>query len=288
MLTAILSPTKAENKHASFFEKMLQFKTLRPFYVDVMDGSGQVLVAVLPYSADKLIKMPKKKRVRLWQRIIKLFLKSGVECLYLTQELLKLPDAGMFGEYFILPDGQKVFSAMIGETLCMTARRQGRDLTVSEVGVWQSCFDDLGYSFLSAIADSLKYVTLFCTEPLSAAAYAEKIYQQTGLSARISHLLTEMNRCDFVILIDELPYTIVNENTAVIDASQRYGQYCINTVYLTVPPAFAKLSPWIGSVDQRTAELFFYVCGKLSQAVPDVREFLNRLGCRMKNIGYRR
>ncbi len=287
MDTAILLPLQDTAGRIDIYEKKL-FKPGGMGRVRLAATGQEILVAVLPAGLQKLCGINEKKRARLWEKTAKMLLDRGIKTVYLPDELAGLADLSFFGRYFFLPDGRRVFASVTHDILRKLAKQRGADLASSEVGLWQSEFDELGYAFLDAIAGSLKYVTLFTDDYSMAQRCADNIYAQTGLSVCISPGCAHMNKCDFVIFADAPPQITLRDNMTVIDASGSYGRGCVNTVQLSAPPGFEAVAGLCGGLDQRAGELLLRAGGYADPPPGDIPGLLSGLGCRLKGVAFKK
>ena len=183
--------------------------------------------------------------------------------------------------------GRQLFDLLLCDTIKWCAQKSDIDTLKSDVGVWQSCFDEYGYKVLDSIYGEFKYITLYTNLEASARACADRLYAQTGLSVKVSCNVLELNRCDFVIMADEIENPVANENTVIIDESGMCRFRCKNTIEFSLPFGFNALMEYFGMCDQRCMEFLFDICDVNIAREDNINIALKNIGCKFKKVLYK-
>lgn len=247
----------------------------------------EVGVLTIPCSAQQIAQLSARRRGRLWRKCEKALERAGVDCLYAVDDLIGLEGGELLWGNFEMPDGHALMRDMAYNILCQVAKQRGLDLMSAEVGVWQSSFDETGYTVLHSIADSLKYLTLFTGEPASAAPYVERLFLQTGLSANIAQQTCTMARCDVILMLDEYSGPPAGDRTVFLDFSHSWRSGCLNTACFSLPPILSALGPFFGHTDQRAMDFLLHAYEKLLIGETNLSRQIQAIGCRLQQVCYK-
>lgn len=265
---------------------------LRPRWgasLQVLEAGPGIDVLLVPSSADQLAALTERKRGRLWRRCRKMLLGAGVDYLYLAPALLGLEGAAALTEGFSLPEGRTLLRALVGDMLRVTAKQEGIDLLACEVGLWQSSFDEEGYAVLRAIADTARFATIYTDAVESAGPYAERLFYDTGLSPGVTSQLSDMARCDLVVLLEPCLAQIAGDRAVVIDLAMSGRSGCLNQAYFSLLPdqrqaQMAAVLPFLGQADARAVEFLLCAGAGCTARPSELARLAKKLGFRLTSV----
>lgn len=256
------------------------------FEHEIIHAKYPVTVYILPFTEQEMREKKEKKQRKIFLRCIKELMQRDVRCVYITESVLEIAPLEEFERRFTLPSGKAVFDLLISYAVKLCAENAGLNITEAEVGIWQNCFDEHGICLLERLCTDLKYAALYTNSPEAARAFADKLYLQTGLSLKISTKLSEMNRCDVVVLTQACPERIVREETIIIDESGVYPYRCKNTIEFALPFGFNTLMPYFVTANQRCMEFLLAACGAAVSKTTNLPKEIEAIGCHMKRLIY--
>lgn len=287
MKCAIISLTEKHGCAKNRFSNIFKIKGRKIYEIDIVHACMPVTVYTLGYSAGEVCEFSERKLHSVVKKCISALQKRGVNSVYLTDEVIDYIGRKEFCNAFKVAEGHQIFDSLLRDVVRLCSREANLDLPESEVGIWQHCFDEHGYNILENVCDDFKYITLFTKSDAAARVYADMLYEKAGVSVKVSHKLSQLNKCDVVILTDSLDKQITNENTVVIDECGLYPYRCCNTIEFSLPFGFNALMGYFETANQRCMEFLFDVCGISISKNDNTNELLENIGCSVKKILYK-
>lgn len=287
MKSAIVSLGEKREYANNFLSGKLRFSRRSIHEIGIVHADVPVTVYTLGFSGDEICGFSEKKLGRIMKKCISALLSHGVMSVYLTDEVIEYVGRDYFSGHFRLPDGRRIFDALLCEIIHSCPECEKMPLPDAEIGIWQYCFDERGYNILQRVCDCFKYITVFTKSDTAARMYANRLYEAAGISVKVSHKTSHLNKCDVAVLADRLDSPITNENTLIIDESGLYPYRCRNKAEFLLPFGFNALMGYFGDADCRCVDFLFDACGIVMSKNSDINALLESIGCSFKKIIYK-
>lgn len=254
--------------------------------VDNVYADESITVYTFCSDAGRVCEWKEKQLKKAVGKCIKELKMRGVKSVYLTDEVMNFVGEEYFAPHFRLPDGRKIFGALLCDVVEWCGQHEKIDLPEAKVGIWQGDFDEHGYEVLIKICGEYKYVSIFTNTPDKAKSFVERLYENTGASVNVVGGAAGLNKCDVAILVDAFDNAVVNEKTIVIDMSGSYPHRCINSVEFTLAFGYNALMKYFGVADPGCMAFLFDACDISLQKGDSIVQYLDNIGCAFEKVLY--
>ncbi len=286
MKCAIVTLERKDEKNASFWDRF-KLKRNKVSDTEVIYATHPICIYTIGYSEGEICECSEKKVNSIIDKCVRALEKNGVESVYLTDEVIDFLPCKKFFRHFKVPTGTRLFTLLLCDVIRWCGKQRGIDASSVQAAVWHSRFDEYSYRSLERISAEFKYLTLCTNDADEAMEYADRLYSDTGLSAKVSQNISELNCFDFVITFDKTPNPILNEKTVIIDESGLYAFRCKNAIEFSLAFGFNTLMDYFGVCEQRCVEFLFDCCDVNIARTDNIYKELDNIGCKFKKVLYK-
>ncbi|MBE7026545.1 MAG: hypothetical protein E7410_03130 [Ruminococcaceae bacterium] len=286
MKCAIVTLEKNDGKNTSFWDK-IKPKRNKISYTEVICATHPICIYTIGCSVGEACEYSEKKINSVIDKCVRSLEKNGIESVYLTDEVLDFFPCEKFFRHFKVPTGTRLFNLLLRDVVLWCANQKGIDISSSSAAIWHSRFDEYSYKSIERLSTEFKYLTLCTNDADEAVKYADRLYADMGLSAKVSKNSSELNLFDIVVTFDKTPNPVLNEQAVIIDESGQYAFRCKNTIEFSLPFGLNVLMDYFGICHQRCVEFLFDCCDVNIARTDNIYTELENIGCKFKKVLYK-